>query len=66
MKYRVFMKVHATAVVEVDADSADDALEVASEEYCETAIPICHQCSDDISDPTYGEPVEAVAIGDKE
>jgi len=58
MKYTVFMKVHATAVVVVEADSVEQAMQVASDEYEGGTIGICHQCSDEISDPSYGEPTE--------
>lgn len=59
MKYNVFMKVHGTAVVTVEADSPEQALERAGDEYEGGTIGICHQCSDEISDPSFGEATEA-------
>lgn len=59
MKFSVAMKVRATAFVIVEADSAEEAIERANEDYEETGINICHQCSNDIDDPTYGPAFEA-------
>lgn len=60
MKFVVFMKVHASATVEVETDSAEEAMEIADSEYTEAPISICHQCNNHISDPTFGDPVEAI------
>ncbi|PZQ55756.1 MAG: hypothetical protein DI555_06940 [Novosphingobium pentaromativorans] len=62
MKYRVYMKIVATGIVEVDADSQAEAIELANEEYADGHVSICHQCSDEIDDPTYIHAVEAVEV----
>lgn len=64
MKYTVFMRVHGTAVVTVEAGSPEEALENASDEYQGGSIGICHQCSDEISDPCFGEATEAILEGE--
>lgn len=62
MRYRVAMKVYATAWVEVEADDPEEAMRRADDEYAETGISICHQCGHEMSDPTYGDPVEAMQL----
>ena len=61
-KFNVFFTVHATAMVTVEAASEDDAKRLAAEEYADTPISICHQCSSEISDPAYGEAVDACEV----
>lgn len=61
-QYRVWMRVVATTSVEIEADSAEEAMAKAYDEYGEGPVGICHQCSHEISEPTITEALEAVEI----
>ena len=61
-KYRVWMIVTATTSVVIEADSEEKAMEIAGDEYGDTAVDICHQCSREVSEPTITRAIEAVEI----
>jgi len=56
------MTVHATATVEVKARSVQAARNKVFFEFTGAPIPICHQCSREISDPAFGEIVDVVKV----
>lgn len=61
-RYHVWMKVVGTTCVEVEANSPEEAVDKAADEYCESSVNICHQCSDEISEPVITEAIEAMLI----
>jgi hypothetical protein len=53
-KFRVQVAIHASNSFVVEAETAEEAKEKASElEGC--SVPICHQCNRAIDEPTYGQ-----------
>ncbi len=61
-KYRVWMTVAGSTSVVIEASSENEAIEIANDQYAETQVSICHQCSSEISEPTIIEAVEAVEL----
>jgi hypothetical protein len=56
MKYFVTFEVYASTVIEVEANSENEARDIANEKcYCPT---LCHQCSNDIEVSDIGEIVD--------
>jgi uncharacterized protein with PIN domain len=61
-RYHVWMKVVGTTCVEIEANSPEEAIEKATDEYAESMVSICHQCSGEVSEPVITEAMEAVLI----
>jgi len=61
-KYRVWMQIAATACVEVEAESEEEAKQIAEDENMNATISLCHQCSHQVSEPTFGEAIEALEL----
>lgn len=60
MKYHVIFEVYASTTVTVEADSEEQARELASQE---VHVSLCHQCSHDLNVDDVGEIVAVEAAG---
>jgi hypothetical protein len=55
-KYLVAFEVHGTHIFEVEAESAEEARQIAQDEACDPTV--CHECSDEVDGLNLGEIVD--------
>jgi len=60
MKYLVHFKLYASTMVEVEAESEEQAREKAEENF--EPVCLCHQCANDVEISDVGEIVEVTNL----